>query len=310
MKWYWFVLIGIAVSFLLASCGAVTRMFRAVFCGRFRADTQDAAAKTDDSPVMKKRLETKAFMEAQPHEPWRLRSTDGLSLCADFYPNGGSDRVAILMHGWHSHNWWDYGAAFERLYGAGYAILSVTERASGESEGEYVTFGTLEHRDLIGWIDLVIERRGADVKIALFGVSMGAAAVLLAAGEPLPGQVKCAVSNCAYTSAQALFKNMLHGWLPLSRRLTDRILKRHAGASSRDARPIDAVKRATIPTLFVHGDCDGLVPINMMHELFDACAAEKAFWIANGADHGEASHVDPDGYAAAVLGFLGRYMRL
>ena len=308
MKWYWFVLIGAAASAVIAGYGAVMRMFRVVFCTNSREDTQEAAAKTDDSPVMRVRRGTRAFMETQPHEPWRLTSFDGLRLYADFYPNGGGRRVAILMHGWRSHNWWDYGAAFERLYGAGYAILSVHERALGESEGRYVTFGVHEKTDLLGWIDLCVERLGERTEIALFGVSMGAAAVLLLTGSDLPKQVKCAVSNCSYSSADALFKSMMRGWLPLTRRLCDLVLRRKAKASYYDARPIDAVRRSVTPTLFVHGSADELVPPAMMRALFDACAAEKAYWISDGAAHGEASHADPDGYASAVLPFLERYM--
>ena len=309
MKWYWIVLIAFFASLLIASVGAVKRMFRAVFSGRYGDGAQEQAAKTDDSPVMRRRIETRAFMDAQKKEPWRMRSFDGRTMAADFYPNGESARVVILMHGWRSRNWWDYGAAFERLYRAGYAILSVSERASGQSEGEYVTFGVHEHRDLCGWIDLTAERLGKDVKIALFGVSMGAAAVLLATGNALPKTVRCAVSNCSYTTAEALFKSMTHGFLPLSRRLVDLELRRKANASFYDARPIDAVRRSTTPTLFVHGDADTLVPQAMCKELYDACTAEKAMWIAHGAGHGEAGHVDPDGYAAAVLPFLEKYMQ-
>lgn len=309
MKWYWIVLIVLFGSFLIASVGAVKRMFRAVFSGRYGDDAQERAAETDDSPVMRARRETRAFMDAQKKEPWRMRSFDGRTMAADFYPNDGSERVAILMHGWRSRNWWDYGAAFERLYRAGYAILSVSERASGQSEGEYVTFGVHEHRDLCGWIDFTVGRLGKDVRIALFGVSMGAAAVLLATGTALPKEVRCAVSNCSYTTAEALFKSMMHGFLPVSRRLINLELRRKAKASVADARPIDAVRRSSTPTLFIHGDADTLVPPGMCAELYEACAAQKAMWIAHGAAHGEAGHVDPDGYAAAVLPFLERYMQ-
>ena len=309
MKWYWIVLIAFFGSLLIASVSAVKRMFRAVFSGRYGDDAQEQAAKTDDSPVMRCRLETRAFMDAQKSEPWRMRSFDGRTMAADFYPNDGSLRVVILMHGWRSRNWWDYGAAFERLYRAGYAILSVSERASGQSEGEYVTFGVHEHKDLCAWIDFTVDRLGADVRIALFGVSMGAAAVLLASGAALPKEVRCAVSNCSYTTAETLFKRMTHGFLPISRRLVDLELRRKANASFYDARPIDAVRRSETPTLFIHGDADQLVPPGMCAELYDACAAEKAMWIARGAAHGEAGHVDPDGYAAAVLPFLEKYMQ-
>ena len=196
---------------------------------------------------------------------------------------------------------------FELLLREGYAILAVSQRGMFESEGRYVTYGVREKEDLKGWLDLLIERYGPDQRIALFGVSMGAATALLATGDRLPEQVKCVVSDCAFASAAGLFRHGSKGWLPLSRLCVDLVTRMRCGVSYYRANAEKAVARSHTPTFFIHGDADEVVPYPMMERLYRACTAPKEKRTVPGAQHGEAFAVDPEGYEKAVLPFVARY---
>ena len=307
MKWYWYALIGLSIP-VSTLISASLCIYEKVFRGN--SEQREAiieGARKDPSPTVRMRVQTYDRMQTYPHEPLTMRSRDGLDLRANWYPNNGSNKIAILVHGWRSAPWWDYGGVFEMLYEAEYAILAVSQRALYESGGTYVTYGVRESEDMTDWIDLLLNRSGEDVKIALMGVSMGAATVLLTTGKTLPRAVTCAVSDCAYTKASELFREGAKGWLPVSRLCVDLVSRIRTRTSYFPANCVKAVSRSKTPTFFVHGDADEVVPYRMMGTLYAACAAPKREWTVPGAKHGEAYATDPDGYRARILPFLDQY---
>ena len=68
---------------------------------------------------------------------------------------------------------------------------------------------------------------------------------------------------------------------------------------------VEAVKQATVPIIFFHGETDDFVPAEMSKENFDACASRKAFITTPGAGHGLCYPVDPNGYLKALRDFFG-----
>jgi hypothetical protein len=72
-----------------------------------------------------------------------------------------------------------------------------------------------------------------------------------------------------------------------------------------EAAPIEAMDKINVPTLFIHGDADGLVPPAMMEELFAASAADKKErLVIQGAGHGDAMNTAPDTYWTCIFDFL------
>jgi fermentation-respiration switch protein FrsA (DUF1100 family) len=68
------------------------------------------------------------------------------------------------------------------------------------SEGDYIGFGWPDRKDYLLWIQKVLDRVGNNAQIALHGVSMGGATVMMVSGESLPQQVKVIVEDSGYTS--------------------------------------------------------------------------------------------------------------
>lgn len=309
MQWYRIVLIVIGAAAIL-EIGVAYMMFRLAFAAnRETVEKIFEKRRHDPAPLVRMRWDTAAYMDRLPYETLTVVSRDGLRLSARFFPNGGTDRVVIQMHGWRSRPYWDLGKAFDVVYDAGYAVLAVSQRAQGGSEGAYMTYGAKESDDLLDWTDLLLKRYGEQLRIAYAGVSMGAATVLCATGKTLPKQVRCAVSDCAYTSVGAQFKAAAKGRFPLARALCAPMARLFAKMRYRDASPVTAVMRSKTPTLFIHGDRDDFVPYSMMQTLYEACAApEKAKWTSHGAVHAEAAMTNPEEYAAAVLPWLAKYL--
>ena len=215
------------------------------------------------------------------------------------------------MHGYgrNQQNTWDYAAAYLEH---GYEVLTPDLRASGDSEGTYLTMGALEGQDIEKWVEK-IAAEDPQAKIVLHGVSMGAATVMLAsAQQDMPDNLAAVIEDCGYTSADKMFAMQLKNLFDLPSfpliDCMDIMSRRKTGVSLSAAAPIKAVQKTRVPMLFIHGDADKLVPYEMMQELYDACGAPvKEKVTVKGASHAEAKSADPQAYDRVVFGFANRY---
>ncbi|MBD5133867.1 MAG: alpha/beta hydrolase [Clostridiales bacterium] len=245
-----------------------------------------------------------------------IQAVDGLILWAALAP-GRPDchRWAVCVHGYHD-TYESIGAIAKHYHELGWHVLMPDQRGHGRSEGDYVGWGYDERLDLVGWCNY-IARKDPGAEIVLHGVSMGAAAVLMATGGVLPRQVKAAVSDCAYTSIEAELRHQLgRGGGPSVRvpvpagvlfSALRKTALRRAGFDLRDAAPIQAVAQSATPTLFIHGVEDDFVPAAMMGKLHQAARCPKSFLWVPGAGHAEAVGTDEGLYWTAVSTFLGDF---
>ena len=185
--------------------------------------------------------------------------------------------------------------------------MIIDHRASGRSEGSIISFGINEKRDCISWIEHAISRFGSDVKLIITGISMGAATVMMAAGEELPKNVVCVLADCGYSSAREIIKKVIAEMkLPADAvypfvRIGARLFGHF---SLEETSPMEAVKRTSIPIIFIHGDTDAFVPYDMSVRLYNACSSEhKRMVTINDAGHGLAYPVDRAGYLDALRDF-------
>ena len=127
-----------------------------------------------------------------PHEDWQITSHDGLVMKGIFYP-GSSDKTMIWVHGYTSHA--ERESAFPGLFyhTLGFNVLIPYLRAHGPSEGKYISFGPMEQKDVIGWVEKVNERL-PDGKILIHGLSMGGGIVLDLACHEMKN-VKCLIAD-------------------------------------------------------------------------------------------------------------------
>ena len=137
-----------------------------------------------------------------------LISDDGLELHAYRVDGSVPHRYAVLCHG-YQNNATGMASYGKHLFDLGYTVLLPDARGHGESEGDYIGMGWPERRDVVRWCQQLIAE-DPEAEIVLYGVSMGAATVMMASGEAdLPVQVRCVIEDCGYTSVWDEFSGQL-----------------------------------------------------------------------------------------------------
>lgn len=254
----------------------------------------------------------RAVLEALPFERLSISAEDGAELAAHWYQNPvPTERTAVLIHGHGSCGFEGYASVGLEYIRRGYNILLPDNRACGESGGEVCTFGILESRDSLRWVREALRRRPRD-SIVLHGCSLGAAAVCMMTCMDLPSAVRAAVSDCSYADAVGQIGRMIRlAYLPEwpLLHLEERWFQRHAGMDLHEACPLEAVRRAEVPILFIHGGSDHYVPPGDARLLYEACSSEKELLLVKGAGHAASHYADRDGYCRALFGFLESHLK-
>ena len=245
-------------------------------------------------------------MRAQPYRLCETRARDGLTLRGRYYETDPAAPIEILFHGYRGNPERDMSGAIERAFAVGHNALVVSQRAAGESEGRVITFGIRERWDCHAWVDYVIKAFGPSVRIMLSGVSMGAATVLMAAGEPLPENVYAILADCPYTSARDVIMTVMR-----SRRLPARLLYPFVRLGARlfghfdpdETSPLAAIARTRLPVILYHGEDDTFVPCEMSRRLSAAAASPCHLVTVPMANHALAYPKAPEAYLNALREF-------
>ncbi len=247
------------------------------------------------------------MIRAYPYREYSITSFDGLTLRAKFFEHKPGAPIELMFHGYKGNAERDLNGGVERCFRLGHSALLIDHRGAGFSDGKTVTFGILEKRDCLAWVDFAVQEFGEDARLILTGISMGAATVMMAAGEPLPPQVKYVLADCGYTSPREIITKVMRSmelspaiFYPCAR-LAARLFARF---SLEEDSPLKAVQRATVPIVFAHGDADDFVPYDMSVRLHAACASEKKKLVTiHGAGHGLAFPVGQDEYVNELAEF-------
>ncbi len=242
-----------------------------------------------------------SFMAA-PKQDIFITSRDGLGLHAYLFEQPEDKETKgtiILVHGWRGHPEVDFSASWERYRDFGFRILAIHQRGHAPSDGRYITFGVKERFDLIDWANFVNQTYGADQKIVISGISMGCATVLMALGESeLPENVVGATADCGFVSAWDEFTHVLKTSYHLPKfpllYTADLMARAVAGFHFRECTTEQALRKARIPVLFIHGLADDFVPPEHTRRSAAACASPHELIEVEGAGHGVSYLVDTD----------------
>ena len=140
-----------------------------------------------------------AHIRAAAWEDRWITSFDGLRLHGRLL-RGEGRRSVLLVHGYHSSGENDFCGIFDYYASRGYNILLIDQRGHALSGGRELAYGLRERRDVLDWARALALELGGE--IWLHGVSMGGAAVLMAAGLGLPEEVSGLIADSAFTSAR------------------------------------------------------------------------------------------------------------
>ena len=193
----------------------------------------------------------------------------------------------------------------------GMKVLVPDPRGYGKSKGRYLGYGYDDRLDVIGWIHRILHT-DPKAKIALHGMGTGAAAALLAGAEYLPNAVYAVIADSAYTTLAEYLQNrmdreqgqMLPAGLCLVMLRIVTLIK--AGFDIRDASPLKAVEKMNVPTLFVHGDEDKVIPVDMCRTLYRRAGCTRQIGVFLGAGHLQSMTSDPERYFGQADAFLAK----
>lgn len=242
-----------------------------------------------------------------------------------YYVDQGSDKT-VMIHGGFRGNW-NNGIVTEEyndFYKAGYNLLFVDSRATGNSGGDYVTYGQYESDDVLYWINQEVRERPSQ-KILLYGGSMGAATMMSVLAKDIPVNVKGIIENCGFASIDEQLRftysqTVVPALPPAIKNQLDIIgdqehedlfmglLKQYYFDQEMHLDPTAALPTigmsGSLPKLIIHGTADDVVPVSNAQKLYELAGGYKDLLLVEGAGHGKAQEVDYAAYTKHVTDFL------
>lgn len=231
---------------------------------------------------------------------------EGLKLAGEFF-DFGYDKCVIILPGrceCLKYSYY-YAAPYKEV---GVNVLVTDSRCHGESEGTYSTIGVAESRDAIAWAEYLHDKEGMK-EIYFHGICLGAAAsIFVAANENAPSFIKAMVCEGCFVDFRESFKNhMIADKRPLFPVLDLVMLniKKHTGVNVLKDSPINAVKKADIPVLFIFGKKDLFSLPKKSLKLIEAYAGKDKFvkWLPEGG-HSHLRINNTEDYDRAVMDFI------
>lgn len=220
-------------------------------------------------------------------------------------------RTAVVVHGYSAS---PYNVMMLiRMYrdSLGFNVLAPSLRHHYLSGGDYVQLGWKDRLDLLQWSEAAHGIFNDTLQV-FHGVSMGAATVMMASGEETPDYVRGFVEDCGYSDAWDEFRYIARRYFKrdsLLVRNIDRITERRFDMDIREVSCSGQLAKCPKPMLFIHGNRDELVPVEMVYRNFDAkTQGYKEIWISPGSAHSRAYPDHPAEYTARVRKFLEKHV--
>lgn len=250
-------------------------------------------------------------LHSRPCEYVTTFSQDGLRLSGRYYHIRDGAPLDIGFHGYRSSALTDFCGGSDLSFQLGHNVLLVDQRSHGKSEGSTIAFGIKERWDVLSWVEYALERFGPDTRILLYGVSMGAATVLMASQLELPENVKGIIADCPYSSPKAIIRRVAE-----KRGLRAGLVwpfvaigaKVYGGFDIGETDAVQAVKNAKVPILLIHGEADGFVPCEMSEAVYNANPGTVLRHTFPGAGHGISYLTDTPRYRQVVTEFVERIL--
>lgn len=219
-------------------------------------------------------------------------------------------RLVIAVHGWRGSWSRDFGIISDFWFSSDTTVLYVEQRGQQGSGGDSITFGLCERYDIIEWVNWA-ERRFPDLPIYLCGVSMGASSVLMSSSLGLPDRVHGIIADSGFTSPieiwRYVIKRNLHLPYALYSRAANRECERRTGQTADSCSTLTALRECSVPVLFIHGEADSFVPVEMTYRNYSVCPSPKKLFVIPGANHCMGYYLDPKGYEREMSSFWEKY---
>lgn len=214
------------------------------------------------------------------------RTADDLKLTSWYRSARDNKPVVVMFHG-NAGNISHRIRKLDYFADKGYGFFLAEYRGYGGNEGNPSEDGFYnDARAALNWL---IQKRGVDEnRVVLYGESIGSGVAMQMALEYK--QVKAVVLQAPFTSA----RDMAAESYPFIKPFAFLTLDAYDNLSK--------AAHVTMPVLVLHGDTDGVVPVEQGRKLYSALASpKKELKILNGGGH---SNLMPLGSLEAIEGFV------
>ena len=259
---------------------------------------------THYGPYADKLISCITRMRGEKCENLCITSYDGKKLYAEYYDRGYA-KTAIMVHGYRSNPLNNFSYIGGKLLDRGYNLLFIHHRSHGPSDGNFISMGQREYRDLLQWIELIAAKESVK-EIIVYGTSMGSGTVGYSSDKIKTDKVKALVLDCGFTSYYDLLSYLIKsghshvlfiGVFPffIWGAITGVRMKRSVTS---------CIKKSKIPMCFIHGQSDTSVPVEHTVKNFEACPTKKLLITVPEAGHTTSLLVGGEERTQEFLSFL------
>lgn len=245
-----------------------------------------------------------------PYRDVEFTTSDGVRISGWLLESRGRGVTIVYSHGLFRSRRELLQRAVD-LWRLGYGALLYDARNHGQSGHSITSLGYNERLDAEGAIRYLQNDVRSSGRIVLLGVSMGAAADLLAAAEE--PSVSAVISDSSFLTFKDTVSHHVGRFLrlpsfPLANEF-DYFISHRAGFDADALSPLEAVKKlGDRPVMFIAGAHDPRMPPAIAEQLYRASQSPKSqVLVVDGPDsnrHGHSYFVDPQLYTSRVSQFL------
>jgi uncharacterized protein len=189
----------------------------------------------------------------------------------------------------------------------GYDCWLFDNRAHGESEGLYSTYGYLEKKDIKAIVD-AIKMKTPETKVAIWGNSLGGAIAIQAL--EYDKRLEFGIIESSFANLrQIVYDYQKRLFFDIGIKFASNVALNEAGEIARfnpdEVSPIDSVKKITQPIMICHGDKDENISIEYGKALFNNLASkDKSFVLVKGGGHYSLATIGGNAYNDKLMAFL------
>ncbi len=305
------ILVSLLLVVIAVFC-AVYYVYRVAFYSRKKGQDDIYAIPSGEQyePHKSEMLELIDMLVKREYIDVYTTSFDGLKLHGRYFHIKDGAPLNIGFHGYRATALRDFCVGANESLKRGHNLLLIDQRGQGKSEGHTITMGVKEHRDVLSWVNFANKKFGSDTKIILYGVSMGAASVVMSTSLPLPENVTGVIADCPYNAPKDILLSVAKKDMGINKKLAYPFLwlaaKIFGGFDVNAITCKEAVKNSEIPVLILHGEDDRYVPCEMSEAIQCANPDKVERYTFPDAGHGISFFSDKERYREITEEFFER----
>ncbi|MHC0552367.1 alpha/beta hydrolase [Salinicoccus sp. CNSTN-B1] len=256
-----------------------------------------------------KRLDMDEFKKL-PQDDVLISSKFDYSINAVFTHPNETNKWMVLCHG-VTENKISSIKYLNMFTEMGYNCVIYDARRHGNTGGLHSTYGFYEKYDLETVIQYLFDHYGPDIQVGVHGESMGAATMLLYAGE-LSNRAEFYISDASFSTfgdeLTHIFSQYTKIGSPLVLIFTNIFFRLRSRFSLFKVSPYRVVDNIRQPILFIHSKPDKFIPYTHTKELYKRKKPPKAAWYPERGGHVESFNRNPEKYRQVIASFIANHV--